>query len=267
MSQYPTLGYRLPHFLSAPLFGNRKRWGLSVDVDDPDWIEWNKIYLDFYYSNQKASLGAVINNAGYRVMGRIDFTGKRVLEIGPGDIRHIPFWWEKRDEVGKSPPFYTIADINPSMLESSSRVLDEAGIPHETKLIQRGEANLPFEDEFFDIIVSFYALEHIQPLGPYLDEISRILKPGGKLVGGIPSEGGLAWGLGRYLTSRRWLKQNSTIDPDKIICWEHPNFADLILKSLDERFDRQYFGAWPLQFPLIDINLIIKFIYRKSKKD
>lgn len=261
---YPTLGYRLPQFLTAPLFGNRKRWGLTVDVADPDWIEWNKICLEFYYANQKGSVGAVVNNAGYRVMSRIDFAGKRVLEVGPGDIRHLPYWWNNSTLAEKSPPHYVIADINPVMLERSSKVLQRAGVPHETKLMQRGEARLPFEDESFDIVVSFYALEHIHPLGPYLDEVSRILKPDGQLVGGIPSEGGLAWGLGRYLTSRRWLKRNSSVDPDKIICWEHPNFAQLIMKAMDQRFYRQYFGAWPLYFPLMDINLVIKFIYRKG---
>ena len=264
MRRYPTLGYRLPHFLSAPLFGDRKRWGLVVDVEDPDWGEWNKIYLDFYYANQKASLGAVVNNAGYRVMERIDFSGTHMLEIGPGDIGHLPYWWDKRSTNAKSPASYVIADIKPAMLESSSRVLEKAGIPHEEKLIRRDEAQLPFEDECFDIIVSFYALEHIHPLGPYLDEISRILKPDGQVVGAIPSEGGLAWGLGRYLTSRRWFKRNTTIDPDKIICWEHPNFAEHILRSMDQRFDRRYFSAWPLQLPLMDMNLVIKFIYRKS---
>jgi len=264
MNRYLTLGYRLPHFLSSPLFGDRKRWGLTVNDDDQDWVEWNKAYLDFYYANQKASLGAIVNNAGYQVMEQVDFSGKHVLEIGPGDIRHLPYWWEGNSALAKTPPSYVIADINPDMLERSSSVLEKAGISHETKLIQRSESSLPFEDESFDTIVSFYALEHIYPLGPYLDELFRILKPGGQLVGGIPSEGGLAWGFGRYLTSRRWFKKNTTIDPDKIICWEHPNFAELILRLMDEKFERQYFSAWPLQLPVLDINLVIKFIYRKS---
>jgi len=71
-------------------------------------------------------------------------------------------------------------------------------------------------------------------------------------------------GLGRYLTRRGWFERNTTLDPDKIICWEYPNFDEHILKSMDERFDCRYFSAWPLQLPLLDMNLVIKFIYRKS---
>ena len=94
--------------------------------------------------------------------------------------------------------------------------------------------------------------------------MNRVLKPGGILVGAIPAEGGLGWGLGRALTSRRWFKKNTSINPDKIICWEHPNFADTIIKELDRVFKLQKISQWPLRIPIIDINLIIKIIYKKN---
>jgi SAM-dependent methyltransferase len=98
-------------------------------------------------------------------------------------------------------------------------------------------------------------------LAPYLDEMLRVLKSGGRLVGAIPAEGGLAWGTGRFFTSRRWLRRNSSIDPDKIICWEHPNFADFLLNSLDERMTRQWLSYWPFGLASIDFNLVIRFIH------
>ena len=66
------------------------------------------------------------------------------------------------------------------------------------------------------------------------------------------------------LTSRRWFKNNTTIDPDKIICWEHPNFADHILDELDQVFQREAVGYWPLSWlPALDLNLVIRLCYRK----
>ena len=66
------------------------------------------------------------------------------------------------------------------------------------------------------------------------------------------------------LTSRRWFKKNTTIDPDKIICWEHPNFADQIIAELDQVFQRQALVHWPLRgLPVLALNLILRFLYRK----
>jgi SAM-dependent methyltransferase len=118
-----------------------------------------------------------------------------------------------------------------------------------------------------DVVVSFYSLEHLYPLAPYLRELHRVLRPGGVLVGAIPAEGGLAWGLGRLVTSRRWLKRHTTIDPDKIICWEHPNYADAVLGALGAEFEREHLSLWPLPWlPLHDLNLIIRLVYRRRSR-
>jgi SAM-dependent methyltransferase len=253
--KYPTVGHRLPEMITARLFGNRTKFGLSVQADDPCWREWQATYLKFYYATQRQSVGSIVNNAGYHVMRRADLTGKQVLEIGPGDINHIDWWRGK-------PARYVIADIQQAMLDISSRKLAAGGVSHECKLMQRGEPGaLPFGDGEFDMVVSFYSLEHLYPLAPYVDGIVRILKPGGMLIGAIPAEGGIAWGMGRFLTSRRWFKKHTTIDPDKLICWEHPNFADHILTVLDEKLQQRYQGFWPLGVPSIDVNLVIKFVY------
>ncbi len=82
----------IPRFLRNPLWGDRERWGLTVKADDPHWQEWQKTYSRFYIANQREGIGTRINDAGYRVMADIDLTGKTVLEIGAGDIRHLGFW-------------------------------------------------------------------------------------------------------------------------------------------------------------------------------
>jgi hypothetical protein len=98
-----------------------------------------------------------------------------------------------------------------------------------------------------------------------LSDLVRVLKPGGILAGAIPTEGGLAWGAGRYLTSRRWLRKNTGIDPDKIICWEHPNYADAVIAQLDNAMHRDSVKFWPFSaIPLLDTNLIIRFEYSKQ---
>ena len=256
--RYFSIGHRLPQFIASRLFGDREKHGLVPQYDDPCWQEWERRYLDFYYANQKTSIGAVVNNAGYRILGAVDLSGANVLEIGPGDILHMDQWQG-------TPRRFVIADIQQAMLDRSAARLTEKKVNFETRLLTRSDiTRLPFFSCEFDYILSFYSLEHLFPLEKTLTEFVRVLRPGGKLVGSIPAEGGLAWGLGRFLTSRRWLKKHTKIDPDKIICWEHPNFAEHILHLLDHFFIRQRIAYWPLWIPLIDLNLVVSFIYERE---
>lgn len=247
----------LPPGFSTRLWGDRKRWGLKIDHNDSCWQEWQEQYLAFYQANQRAGIGTRINDAGYRIMSQLSLTDHVILEIGPGDVRHLAYW-------NTLPKDYILADIQQAMLNKATAKLQEKISAIKCLLIQRDKP-LPLADASVDAILSFYSLEHIYPLSLYLQELERVLKPGGLMVGAIPTEGGFAWGCGRFLTARQWLKRNTGIDPDKIICWEHPNFADDILQKLDIVFDRKSIEYWPLPWlPHIDLNLIIRFIYKKK---
>ena len=252
------------HFLPYPirkrLWGDRERWGLLVDKHDPTWIEWLNRHSEIYMITQRQGVGTRVNDAGYRVMNNLNLDKKRVLEIGAGDIRHIRFWNGKPSE-------YILADISTKMMHLAKSKLDQSGITSQLLHLERDQP-LMLEDNSVDVIVSFYSLEHLYPLRPYLENLKRVLRPGGILIGAIPAEGGLAWGTGRMLTSRRWLKKHTSIDPDKLICWEHPNFADQIISELDQLFLRSGVEYWPFRkISLIDINLIITFQYTKKDLD
>lgn len=248
----------LPYSAAKILWGDRKRWGLEVRESDPCWTEWLGVYSSFYDQNQREGIGTKVNDAGYTVMQQVDLSGKKVLEIGAGDIRHSGFWKSQ-------PAEYLLADVSADMMIKAESCLKQIKVPHRSFILSRSET-LPLDDNSVDIVVSFYSLEHLYPLTPYLDEMKRVLKPGGVIIGAIPAEGGLAWGMGRALTSRRWFKKHTSIDPDKIICWEHPNFADEILAAMDMKFERQQLVYWPFRIPMLDPNLVIKFIYKKAEK-
>jgi len=253
-----TLGYKLPRMLSVPLFGDRQRYGQTPLPGDPCWREWLSIYEKFYLATQHEGVRKIVNHSGYKVMRLLDLSGKSILEIGPGTIAHMPWWrgWPAR---------YDLFDVNEGMMAEAVKVLATKSIAYETYLRSPSdEVALPFPPAHYDVIVSFYSLEHLHPLDRYVAEITRILKPGGHVIGAIPCEGGIGWGLGRLLTTRRWLIKNSTIDPDKWVCWEHPNFADAIVASLDAFLERAHVSCFPFFFlPLIDPNLILRFLYRK----
>lgn len=249
------LAHRLP-FLSAKLFGDRKRHGLTVQPNDAHWVEWLTRQNQFFDASQRTGAGRAVNKAGYHIMKAVDLSGANVLEIGPADVLHAEHWQGR-------PAHFTSYDYQESLLKRAADALDAVAVPHTEIVADHASRTLPFKDGEFDVVLSFYALEHFHPLDAHLSELHRVLKPGGKLVGAIPCEGGFAWGLGRFLTSRRWLLKHTTIDPDKIICWEHPNFADFIIERLDAHFRREKMTFWPLKVPLVDINLVSSFVYAK----
>lgn len=256
--KYPALGHRLPQTLAVPLFGDRQRYGQKPFLDDPTWREWLQIYAQFHMATQHSGVRKIVNHSGYKVMTRLDLEGKRVLEIGPGPVAHMS-WWNGR------PTRYDLLDSYEGMMTEAISALAATDIPHSAYLQSPDEeVPLPMASSSYDAVVSFYSMEHLHPLERYVAEIVRVLKPGGHLIGAIPCEGGLGWGLGRFFSTRRWFKKHSTIDPDKWVCWEHPNFSDTIVKVLDASMQRVYISLYPLFFiPLIDLNLILRFVYAK----
>ena len=243
------IGSKLPRAVAVPLFGDRRRWGRTPDPLDQDWASWQATYLRFHEETQHRAMGSVITSAGYRILSGVPFAGRRVLEIGAGTVAHRRVW-------NGTPASYTVADVNGPMLDAAHRALPDAAIVPLTP-----GTPLPFPDHSFDVVVSFYVMEHVDQLEPHVGEIARVLTADGVLAGGIPCEGGIAWGLGRYATTRRWFKRHTTIDPDKVICWEHPNFADHVLRVLDGTLQRRTIRYWPLAVPSIDLNLIVSFLY------
>ncbi|MCP3931236.1 MAG: methyltransferase domain-containing protein [Bacteroidetes bacterium] len=251
---------KLPGKIYSRLWGDRRKFGFKADVNDSDWKMWlEKRYIDFYQNTQQKGIGNRICKMAYPVITKINFENKKVLEIGPGIIRHL-------DYISSKPQMYTICDTEADCLSMSKIILDDAGVRNESVLLNNiKNTSLPFPNDDFDIVISFNSLEHLCPLEEYLKEIYRVIKPGGQLVGGIPCEGGLVWGLGRYFTTRRYVHKTYNINYDKIICWEHPNFADSIFRSLDRLFRLKYVKLHPLSWLPIDFNLVASFVYRKEK--
>jgi SAM-dependent methyltransferase len=252
---YPLARRILPKPLRVFLWGDREKWGYTASEFDADWKAWLDIYEKFYLENQRSAIGRIINDAGYKVMKKIDISSLEIMEIGPADIRHIDYW------IGRPRVMYLVDNL-PILLLRAHKLTAKNGIKTKLVTVTR-ESVLPLPSESIDLVITFYSLEHIYPLDKYLQEVNRILKPGGRIVGAIPTEGSLVWGLGRFFTSRRWFLRNTSLNPDKIISWEHPNFGDFVIDCLDEFFERESLVSWPFNKGPYDVNFILKFIYKK----
>lgn len=85
--------------------------------------------------------------------------------------------------VGKTGKVYAV-DIQPAMLRQLARKLARAENQDITniELKQAGADELPFADESFDLVYMVTVLQEIPDRGKALQEIKRVLKPGGILA-------------------------------------------------------------------------------------
>lgn len=113
----------------------------------------------------------------------------RVLEIGVGSGLNIPFYDSTRVEhlwgLDPSAEMWSIAQKN-----AAEHHLD-------AEFIQSGAESIPLENDSADTVVMTFTMCTIPGVELALEEIRRVLKPGGKLIfcehGEAPDEGVQRW--------------------------------------------------------------------------
>lgn len=103
-----------------------------------------------------------------------DFIHGDVLEVGCGEGRGIELL---RSYVDSYVAVDKIAEVIARLQEKYKDVsFNQANIPP-----------LPYKDNSFDFVLSFQVIEHIKKDGLFLEEIHRVLKPGGKAFISTPN--------------------------------------------------------------------------------
>jgi len=106
-----------------------------------------------------------------------EITVPRILDIGCGhghDLTNI------RNEVASTAEFHGI-ECCPERIVA----LHDSGIAVESIDLEKGA--LPYPDGFFDIVIANQVLEHTKDIFWVTAEVSRVLKPGGLFLVGVPN--------------------------------------------------------------------------------
>ena len=129
-----------------------------------------KQYNNFHevYSNNIAQ-DEVSNNLFREKLQGIDFSGKKVLDIGCGDGIDLAVLGERGAQV---------FGIDPS-----SEFLKKAQENNPSGIFKEGVGeNIPCEDSMFDVVVSKWAMQTSTNVPEILREITRVMKKDGTLV-------------------------------------------------------------------------------------
>lgn len=94
-----------------------------------------------------------------------------IIEIGFGTGLNLPFYPESVKEI-------TTVDINPGMNKRAQKNIAASDITVHNKVLSA--ESLPMDDASFDCVVCTWTLCSIADAGKALDEVRRVLRPGGK---------------------------------------------------------------------------------------
>jgi SAM-dependent methyltransferase len=169
----------------------------------------------------------------------------RTLEVGAGRGDHLRF--EDLDVQD-----YHAIDLRESMAEGISR-----DYPQVSASVADCEKRLEYPDNYFDRIIAIHVLEHLYDLPSALAEIRRLLRPDGVLAAVIPCEGGLAYRLGRRLTTQKVFERRYGLAYDWHVRAEHPNKPAEVFAGIAKMFKIHDRTFYPLRIPFVNLNLVI----------
>jgi 2-polyprenyl-3-methyl-5-hydroxy-6-metoxy-1,4-benzoquinol methylase len=145
--------------------------------------QWNTHPCESQYGDPNGDRTAyfrAVEEARYRIQpwmhGRLDFprfSGKSVLEIGPGQGTDLA-------QFAKAGARCFGIDITERHMELARENLGLRGYPVEIKRSDATQIDYPAHS--FDVVYSFGVLHHIPEIEQCLAEAHRVLRPGGKLI-------------------------------------------------------------------------------------
>jgi SAM-dependent methyltransferase len=221
----------------------------------PDLTSRQKEILEDWYSYWLPLLpnrysGIVRFNHSYPIR-TADMRG-RTLEIGAGDGEHLRY--EKLDSQE-----YFALELREALANNLRTCFPQVNV-----IVGDCQDRIQVPDQFFERVIAIHVLEHLTNLPKALDEVVRVLTPGGRFSVVIPCEGGLLYSLGRQFSSKRIFEKRYGVDYEWMISYDHVNRAAEVMKELLARFTLEDYSYFPFRIPSVNSNLVVGLTLRRK---
>jgi SAM-dependent methyltransferase len=226
------------------------------DPEDPDAIV--RDWYDNHYSLVSATAdGSFFHRYMHQAMEH-RFDGirsfDRVLEVGGNRGEHVPF-------VRHSFLEYILTDLHQPNLDPN--VASDPRIRTDTCDV----ADLPYPSRSFDRIISTCLLHHVKSPFRAAREMRRVARDGGVITILVPTDPGLAYRLGKAVTSGRAARRAGLSDKHRLLgALDHPNHFLSIKEQLLYVFRTDDVSVeWlPWRLPSVSLNAFTVFTVTKS---
>jgi len=166
-------------------------------------------------------------------LGHINWPGVKLLDLG-SELSPMPWF------LASLGAHVTLVEADAQWLPTWERVGKETGLNVEWFIVQSEE--LPFPDRYFDVVTSFSVIEHQNNKMGAIDEVVRVLKPGGIFAISFdicePEMG---------MSFPKWNGEALTMKEFERLVWENPAFDNYGQKSAWNVEDCTEFIKWHLQ--------------------
>ncbi|MEP7043347.1 MAG: class I SAM-dependent methyltransferase [Dokdonella sp.] len=200
-------------------------------------LSWKRGAQDWFYKHFDH---AARTTTSY-LLGDSPLLGGRILDVGCGDgITDLGIALRRRpQELVGIDPFRGYERL---MEIARLAHLPIEQLPNELRFLPASANAIPFDDDYFDVVLSWGSVEHIE--GGYaqaLSEIRRVLRPGGLLM----IHPGLYYSdVGNHLGEFRFAQQEPYVHLKRPREW----VREQVLGSEPERIDRSGDHATPAQY-------------------
>ena len=201
---------------------------------DSDLSDRDRNSREYYLDIERArySLQAHIPE----IIARIDWRGKRVLEIGAGvgtDARRLI----------AAGAIYTGINVDRASTAEAARALQIFALPG--TVLQCDATSLDFADNSFDIVYSFGVLHHIPEVEKAVAEIHRVLKPGGLVLAMLYNRSSINYRIEIMFLRRLGLRLLDLPGAIAVLDWLGlPREKLERHKALHERYGKSSTGHW-----------------------
>jgi SAM-dependent methyltransferase len=222
---------------------------LPPGIRRDDWDRWCDEYLEHYEDAvyKGNPLVGYFLERGHVLIERefgVGVTFEKVLEVGAGSGVHF-------SHVKHAFAEYHMTDHLPESIELLKQRYDDPRV----RFYETDATRIDAPDDSFDRLIAIHVLEHLPHPHQALQEWARVLRNGGILSIVLPTEGGLWWNIGRYLTTRRSYGKLG-FDYDYIQAREHVSACYRLVAILRHYFPQMKEIWYPLHVPSTHLNLL-----------